>query len=65
MTLADNIRYSKNKKVAIYDDDDNLVREFESLKKGAAHFGSEHSASISKACKDPSKKVHGYYWRYV
>ena len=51
------------KKVYQYDNDNQLVGEFKSIKEAANHVGS-NSSNISFCCKNINRKSRGFYWRY-
>lgn len=65
MSLADNIRYSQNKRVLQCDPNTGgLINEFPSNKEASRLTGTNVS-SISSVCNGRYKKANGYKWRYV
>jgi hypothetical protein len=51
------------KAVCQYNDDNQLVGEFKSIKEAAFHVGG-NSSNISFCCKNINRKSRGFYWRY-
>lgn len=65
LSLGDNVRYSRNKKVLQYDlSTGELIAEFPSTKEASKVTGTSIS-SISSVCNGKYKKANGYRWKYA
>ena len=65
VTNQENIVYSYGKKVCMYDkDDDNLLKEFNTIHEAYAFLNKTVGGDISKCCNGKSKTCLGYVWKW-
>ena len=53
-----------SRKIYQYDNEGNLINEWNSIKEACKYYGWYPNAHISECCKGKYKTSHGYIWKY-